>query len=139
MQRRSRILRRQRGELFAQFLRRRHDGRTDRGRGVRAARDRAEWIIGRAQLELYFFHRQPDGIRADLREDGVGAGAEIVRGAADEGRAIGVHVDVRFRRPFFRGIGRGRDAPADEQIAIASSTAASAERRAQPNFSAPSS
>ena len=95
------------------------DRRRDARRRLRAARDRRLRQARVAELEADLRDRHAERVGGDLRHHGVGAGAEVLRGRADDDAAVGQQAHQRLGGAAVGRIGGGRHAAADAPATVA--------------------
>ena len=83
-------------QLLARVARGDPDRWTDRGERDRSRRDRTIGVVGVAQTYLNVVELDAQLVRADLREHGPGAGADVLRPGRKHDRSVRIHVDRRI-------------------------------------------
>ena len=106
-------------QLLAQGAAGQIDRRSDRGRAPATARTRPAREIGVTQLNEHIFHSEAQHLSNYLRDDGVGAGADIGHVGAHFGGAVGPQRDSRPRLADIVNARGARHAGADPPFAIA--------------------
>ena len=94
------------------------NGRPGGGGGAGTASQRSDRKIRLAHHDVHGFDRQAKLCGGDLGHDGVGAGADVVRGQFDIGRAVPLHPHPRIGGEDVRWIGRRGAAITDHPIAV---------------------
>ena len=112
----------------------RQNGRDHRSGHHRTARERAFRKRCIAERHFDFVERHAGFFGGELREDRVGAGADVLRAAGDAGGAIVAKLDVGLRREIAPRSTRTRPFPNRASTRRASSSRLRELRFDQPNF-----